>query len=102
MSEPSEHVIWLHQNAPSKPKLGAPCNGCGVCCAAQPCPVAALTLRQTRGACRALEWDGALYRCGMLLAPRKYVRWLPALFEPAFKRMIRRWIAAGVACDSEA
>ena len=35
-------VIYLHPAAPAKPAVGAACNGCGVCCAWQPCPLGML------------------------------------------------------------
>ena len=35
-------VIHLHPSAPPKPAEGAACNGCGVCCAWQPCPLGVL------------------------------------------------------------
>ena len=35
-------TIHLHRDAPPKPAVGAPCNGCGVCCAAAPCPASLL------------------------------------------------------------
>ena len=95
-------VIWLQPEAPLKPKAGQICNGCGVCCAASPCPVSRLFLFQWRGSCRALEWhaEASQYRCGMLLRPAHYVSILPTVLEPAFQRWVRRSIAADVACDS--
>ncbi|WMW79725.1 hypothetical protein RF679_13825 [Undibacterium cyanobacteriorum] len=97
-------VIWLQAAAPVKPALGETCNGCGVCCATETCPVARVFLWQWRGPCRALEWhsDGAHYRCGMLLHAKQYLKLLPQAFEPRFQGWIRRWIAAGTACDSSA
>lgn len=97
-------VIWLQAGAPAKPLAGQACNGCGVCCAAEPCPVARLFLWQWRGACRALEWsgDGQRYRCGMLLRPAHYLRWLPLSWQPRFAGFVQRWIAAGTGCDSTA
>ncbi len=98
-----QQIIWLHRQAPIKPALGLACNGCGVCCAASPCPVARVFLWRWRGACSALEWHAELkqYRCGMLLRPSHYLFLLPHLVSPWFAGRIRRWIAADVACDSE-
>jgi len=97
-------VIHLHRGAPPKPAFGRPCNGCGVCCAAEPCPAGALLSRRRQGACVALRWDedGAVYRCGLLVAPRELLPWLPAAAVPGLARLARRWIAAGRGCDSAA
>jgi hypothetical protein len=94
-------VIWLRADAPQKPAAGAPCNGCGVCCASAPCPVGILFLRQRRGSCRALEWDAAtrIYRCGMVLRPENYLL-LPRMVHNVARRLMRRWIAAGTVCDA--
>ena len=107
-----QRLIWLKVEAPAKPLLGNTCNGCGVCCAAEPCPVARVFLWQWRGACRALVWSEAQqqYRCGMLLQPATYLRfltaspqtWFARLFLRIFTRLVARWIAAGTACDSAA
>jgi len=100
----SPTLIWLRQQAPLKPEVGQACNGCGVCCAAEPCPVALVFLWQRRGSCRALLWDQASmsYRCGMLTQPAQYLRWLPLRWQALFARRVRRWIAAGAGCDSSA
>ena len=99
-----QRLIWLHVQAPDKPLSGEKCNGCGVCCAAEPCPVARVFLWQWRGTCRALLWVEAdqHYRCGMLLQPSVYLRSLPASWQAWFSRLVARWIAAGIACDSDA
>lgn len=94
-------VIHLHASAPAKPAPGAPCNGCGVCCAAEPCPLGMLLSRRRTGACVALRWDAgpARYRCGVVQEPGAYLRWLPAAWA---RRAALRWIAAGAGCDSDA
>ncbi len=99
-----DKIIWLHQDAPSKPEVGQACNGCGVCCAAEPCPVARTFLWQWSGSCAALEWQAETlqYRCGMLQRPAHYLFLLPLFFEKTFSSLVKRWIAAGVACDSDA
>jgi len=98
----AETLIWLRVDVPQKPNEGAPCNGCGICCASEPCPVAIVFLSQRRGSCRALEWDdeGKFYRCGMLLRPEFYLPKLPRFAKPTTRRLIHRWIAADTACDA--
>ena len=97
-----QRLIWLNVAAPAKPLLGQSCNGCGVCCAAEPCPVARVFLWQWRGACRALIWREAeqQYRCGMILQPSRYLRFLPVIWQAGFSRLVARWIAADTVCDS--
>jgi hypothetical protein len=95
-------VIHIHPEAPPKPAWGAPCNGCGVCCLLEPCPLGVVLSGRRTGACGALRWDPAQarYRCGALtdasgvLAPRW--RWLAA----PLRRWAGRWIAAGAGCDA--
>lgn len=99
---PAPQIVWIAAAAPPKPALGAPCNGCGLCCLAEPCPVGMLVSLRRRGACRALRWDDGQrrYRCGMVVEPaavlglrwRWLARWIGA--------RARRWIAAGTGCDA--
>ncbi len=95
----SARVILIHPAAPPKPEQGAPCNGCGVCCAAEPCPLGIWLSRRWRGACVALTWsdEDSRYLCGALAEPRRWLPWLPA---PLATRWVRRWIAAAQGCDA--
>lgn len=87
--------ITLHRDAPAKPAVGAPCNGCGVCCVLTPCPLSRFFLGHRSGACPALLWAGGRYVCGPAVAPTGLARWLP--------RALRlRWIGAGCGCDCDA
>jgi len=97
-------LIWLQPEAATKPQLGQACNGCGVCCASEPCPVAGVFLWQFRGACKALVWlaDKQQYRCGLLLEPSNYLVILPRFAQRPFRFLVARWIAADTACDSDA
>ena len=99
----SRQVIQIHPAAPAKPPAGAPCNGCGVCCAAEPCPIGVLVSGRRRGACAALLWnsDATLYRCGLVGAPHTVLPWLPAPLAPLLGRLARRWISAASGCDSD-
>jgi hypothetical protein len=93
-------VVLLHPDAPAKPVPGAPCNGCGLCCAAQPCPLGMAVSRRLRGACTALHWDAPerRYRCGVVAAPARWLPWLPGALA---RRLALRWIAAARGCDSD-
>ena len=88
-------IIHIEPDAPLKPAPGAPCNGCGVCCLAEPCPIGMLVSMKRSGACTALRWDGATrrYTCGMLDDAHRPA-WLP-------RRWVRRIIAAGIGCDCD-
>jgi hypothetical protein len=92
-------VILLHPHAPAKPAEGAPCNGCGVCCAAEPCPLGIYLSRRRQGACAALVWDPLQrrYLCGALAQPERWLPWLPARWA---RGLVKRWIASARGCDS--
>lgn len=96
-------LLMLHVQAPPKPAAGAACNGCGVCCAWQPCPAGMLVSRRRHGACAALLWDAyaARYRCGLASGARALWPGLPRSVERALAQLARRWIAAGTGCDCD-
>lgn len=106
----AQFVIHVQPLAPAKPPLGAPCNGCGVCCLSGPCPLGMLLSRRRSGACQALRWDAAArqYRCGALtdtvaVLQMALPRGLRAVARPGawlLSRLAGRWIAAGRGCDS--
>ena len=94
-------VIQIHADAPSKPAPGQTCNGCGLCCLTEPCPVGMLASQRRDGACHMLEWDegAARYVCGLLTGRHAP---LPVWLRPAaplLRRSARRLIAAGIGCD---
>lgn len=103
-------VILIHPDALPKPQPGAPCNGCGVCCLLEPCPLGVILSRRRHGACVAVQWDKDLqqYRCGALSQPAEVLRLvLPAPLRrlapglsTGLARLAQRWIAAGQGCDS--
>ena len=102
-------TIHVHIHAPVKPALGQPCNGCGLCCLYEPCPLGRLLSRRRTGACMALRWDEAAsrYRCGALSKPHEVAylalpgswRGLAGGLAWLLRRGGRRWIAAGRGCD---
>ena len=98
----SHRVILLHTEAPAKPAPGAPCNGCGVCCAWQPCPLGMLVSGRRHGACAALRWqaDERQYRCAMVSGPEAVWPGMPAALRAPLMHLARRWIASGAGCDS--
>lgn len=109
----NSRVIHIHPCAPVKPAEGDPCNGCGVCCLSEPCPLGVLLSGRRTGACEALQWveaqdDGlGIYRCGALSdphdvllrrLPRTVRSWVPILAR-GLPLVARRWISAGSGCD---
>lgn len=104
----TERTIPIHPQAPPKVPLGAPCNGCGVCCLFEPCPLGMLLSRRRTGACAALRWEAGRYRCGALVATNEVMaqalprgtRGLALVLAPLLRRAAGHWIAAGTGCDS--
>jgi hypothetical protein len=88
-----DRVRWIEVAAlaPAKPAIGEPCNGCGLCCLAEPCPLGMLLSLRRTGRCRKLRWSDAerRYRCGVLDHGGRLQR-----------RLAARWIAAGAGCDA--
>ena len=101
---PMQHqVIHIHPEAPAKPALGVPCNGCGVCCLAEPCPVGVIVSRRRHGACKALVWSDEVgcYRCGLLaVSPGERGSWWRRWARALWLRWARRMISAGSGCDA--
>ncbi len=95
-------VVWLEPAAPPKPPEGAPCNGCGLCCLAEPCPLGVLVSRRRTGPCAALRWSDAQqrYLCGMVQEPGAVTGWTQPWAVRLQRALARRWIAAGVGCDA--
>ncbi|MDE1947423.1 MAG: hypothetical protein KGL43_21745 [Burkholderiales bacterium] len=88
----AERLIHLQLDAPPKPAPGAACNGCGVCCAAEPCPLGMLASRRMQGQCSALVWDDA---------QRRYVCGLVQRASRIGRRFVLRWIGAAQGCDCD-
>jgi hypothetical protein len=83
---------------PIKPVYGAPCNGCGLCCIVEQCPIS-VDLFGQRPRCPALIDEGGPYSCGLISRPRDY-------FVDELASYCRDRIAiilgAGEGCDSVA
>ena len=109
MSKPRQ-IIMIHPDAATKPASGEPCNGCGVCCLLEPCPLGVILSGRRYGACVALRWKVGQrqYRCGALSEPSDVlIQMFPGalsrvapILAPGLMRLARRWIAAGEGCDS--
>ena len=96
-------IVMLRVEAPDKAGTGQPCNGCGVCCVSEPCPVGVLFTGRTRGACRALDFsdERGRYLCGLVSDPASRLPRVLRWSAPWISRLARRFIAAGRGCDSD-
>lgn len=96
-------TIHLHPLAPPKPALGAACNGCGVCCASEPCPIGVLISRRRSGRCNALLWqaDPPRHVCGVLSAPERFSGIRSSTVNAMLRVLAARSIAAGIGCDAD-
>lgn len=109
----SEHhrIIHIYAKAPEKPAAGEACNGCGVCCLMEPCPLGVVLTGQRAGACRLMVWEpvSQRYRCGAMSEPEVVVQkslpaamcWMAPLLHWLLMRWAGRWIAAGHGCDCD-
>jgi hypothetical protein len=90
----SNRSIPIYQDAPIKPAYGATCNGCGICCLDELCPIAIVRYRRRKGPCPQLSWVPELqhYRC----------QWLVSASSPWLRWWVQRAIFAGKGCDSTA
>lgn len=103
-------LILIHRDAVPKPARGTPCNGCGVCCLLEPCPLGIVLSVRRRGACAAVRWHDELrqYRCGALSDPLdvlqqvlpRPLRPLAPWLSPGLVGLAKRWVAVGQGCDS--
>lgn len=106
-----DHIL-ISAQAPPKPALGAPCNGCGVCCLLEPCPLGVVLSGSRKGQCQALRWDAdtMMYRCGAITRSSEVLaQRLPTFLRraaPALGQGLAvvavRWVAAGQGCDCNA
>lgn len=106
----SHHIIHIHTEAKPKPEAGAPCNGCGLCCLLEPCPLGVVLSGRRHGACVAVRWvpEVRQYRCTAVSDPAGLLqnRWPAGLHglipwvSVILGRLAKRWIASGQGCDS--
>ncbi|NDD12286.1 MAG: hypothetical protein EB072_06490 [Betaproteobacteria bacterium] len=102
-------MLQMDPAAPVKPVWGEPCNGCGVCCMSEPCPLGVWLTRQRQGPCGILRWEvlTSRYVCGALVEPElvaqmylpKGMKWLATVLHRLLRLMAPRWIASGTGCD---
>lgn len=76
--------------APEKPAFGAPCNGCGFCCASEVCKVGRVAFGDVPAPCPALVFDAGRWWCGLVVLEQHRGD------DPLFARTL----AIGVGCDT--
>ncbi len=57
----------MTDKAPPKPKEGAPCNGCGFCCAAEVCPIGVRVFGTDVAPCPGMTFRDGRFLCGVVL-----------------------------------
>ena len=82
--------------------FGAPCNGCGMCCAMEPCGVARVFIpdHPEEGPCLALERAGDRFVCGMIPRPGHYMQ-LPDWADTHMGGLFAEALGAGRGCDAD-
>jgi ABC-type thiamin/hydroxymethylpyrimidine transport system permease subunit len=51
----------------AKPSFGAPCNGCGLCCAEEVCGIGKIVHGDIQGPCPSLMFVGDRFRCAVVM-----------------------------------
>ncbi|MDP4026313.1 hypothetical protein Q8W71_27190 [Methylobacterium sp. NEAU 140] len=87
---------------PLKPKVGAPCNGCGLCCAAEPCGIAREFIGAgVEGPCPAMEFGEGRFWCGMVRRPGHYLGLPHAWADETIGATIAGMLGTGQGCDAD-
>lgn len=79
-----------------KPAYGQPCNGCGLCCLEELCPLGQIVFQRVRGPCPALSASGGAMVCGLVAEPTRYRPGDAVSLAEAALMLI----GAGVGCDA--
>ena len=103
LRKPITTTIEIHPLAPAQPRTGEPCNGCGVCCLAFPCPLGMVLSLKRMGRCSALRWSDAerRYLCGAISDASSTLPWGLKWLAPRLSQVARRWVASGIGCDTK-
>jgi len=56
---------------PSKPLYRQPCNGCGLCCIMEQCPLSVIAFGEVER-CPAIVDAGDRFACGLIVQPERY------------------------------
>ncbi len=88
-------------NALTKPAYGSPCNGCGLCCKNELCPLGAFVFNDWKGPCPALHENDGQFSCGLVNKPETYAPVLTAISgKDAMSKAALHLIGSGAGCDA--
>ena len=79
------------ERAPPKPRYGAPCNGCGLCCAAEVCAIGREAFGTTEAPCPGMMFNEGRFQCEMILIEQM------AGMEP----LLVQALGIGKGCDAD-
>ena len=88
------------ETALRKPRLGSPCNGCGLCCAAQICGIGEQYFPGALAPCPALTLTDGRFQCGLVLHPSKLFA-LRFDADEILTPMFAKAIGSGQGCGME-
>lgn len=83
--------VMSDHNAPPKPRHGEPCNGCGLCCAAEVCEIGQMAFPGASAPCPGMLFDEGRFHCKLVLTEQM------AGMEP----LIARALGIGKGCDAD-
>lgn len=84
-----------------KPQYGTPCNGCGLCCQNEICPLGEIVFPRAQAPCPALVIDGERYVCDLIANPQKFRPLKASIYGIAEMRDAAViGVGAGIGCDA--
>ena len=95
-------TIPTDERGPEKPRFGDPCNGCGLCCAAEPCGLAREFIGAGEdGPCPAMEFEAGRFWCGLVRHASRYMDLPNDWADPMLGEMFATALGAGRGCDAD-
>lgn len=89
------------ERGPEKPRFGEPCNGCGYCCAAEPCALAVEYVGAgEEGPCPALEFEDGRAWCGLVRHASRYMDLPNDWADQILGEMFAAALGTGRGCDA--
>ena len=90
------------QWVPVKPAKGAACNGCGYCCAEEPCAIAVEYIGAVaEGPCPALEFEAGRAWCSLVRYASRYMDLPNDWADPILGEMFAAALGAGRGCVAD-